>query len=381
MMKRRVKIFREKGHWAATPANYGIWSWASPSSSDQGDRGHTEIVFGFLVGRLQEEGIFHARDKEHAYEVMQARSLDSGDSWEIERIPCSIPGNRSSFSADEHMRPHLGVGWALEQGLGPLPASCPGDIDFGHPDFALMCARTGLGKGTVSWFYTSVNRCQSWEGPFSLSDFGLAGVEARSDYLVSSPRECTLFLTAAKESGGEGEGVFCACTRDGGRSFHFLAWVCRTDVGWRIMPASVALSETRILVAVRCHDGAAQLKKARNWIDLYLSEDAGSTWTFLSRPVPDTGYGGNPPTLTKLADGRICLTYGYRNPPYGIYARLSSDDGETWSEAIALRENAGNHDIGYPRTVQLADGDIFTVYWFNDHPEGERYIEAVRWTP
>ena len=41
-------------------------------------------------------------------------------------------------------------------------------------------------------------------------------------------------------------------------------------------------------------------------------------------PIADTGeFGGNPPMLLKLRDGRLCLTYGYRTQPYGIRARFS----------------------------------------------------------
>ncbi len=60
--------------------------------------------------------------------------------------------------------------------------------------------------------------------------------------------------------------------------------------------------------------------------------------------------------MTKLQDGRLCLTYGYRDAPYGMRARLSPDGGATWGEEIVLRDGGGNHDLGYPRTVQRGDG-------------------------
>ena len=85
-----------------------------------------------------------------------------------------------------------------------------------------------------------------------------------------------------------------------------------------------------------------------------MSDDDGATWTFLTRPVPDTGSGGNPPTLTRLHDGRLCMTYGYRAQPFGIRARLSSDVGLTWDQEITLRDDGGSHDLGYPRTIAAA---------------------------
>jgi len=97
--------------------------------------------------------------------------------------------------------------------------------------------------------------------------------------------------------------------------------------------------------------------------------------------VADTGNGGNPPTLTLLKDGRLCMTYGYRNAPYGIKAKLSGDNGLSWGDEIVLRNDAGSHDIGYTRTVQRTDGTMVTVYYYNDQMGGSCYIAATLWKP
>ena len=60
--------------------------------------------------------------------------------------------------------------------------------------------------------------------------------------------------------------------------------------------------------------------------------------------------------MVKLKDGRLALTYGFRHAPYGIRARLSEDKGKTWSPEIILRDDGGNWDLGYPRTIQRDDG-------------------------
>jgi hypothetical protein len=85
--------------------------------------------------------------------------------------------------------------------------------------------------------------------------------------------------------------------------------------------------------------------------------------------------------MIRLRDGRLCLTYGYRDAPFKMCARLSGDEGATWGEEIVLRADGGNHDVGYPRTVQRADGRVVTVYYFNNHADGERYIAATIWAP
>lgn len=367
---RHVTIYREKGRFAGWPANYGIWSWGN------------EIVLGFTLGYINPAGGYHARDKSRPFIGMQARSLDGGESWDVEETPCRAPGNRG-LSADEHMDAGLGVGDILNpvlsgvEGTVNAPVDCPGGIDFSQPDFALMCAKTGLRAGVTSFFYYSTDRCRSWEGPFRLPMYSETGVAARTDYLISGAESCTLFLTANKRNGNEGR-VLCARTTNGGESFGFLAWVGAEPEGYDIMPASVRLSAGRILVAVRCR-GAGQ--GAKCWIDMYASDDDGATWRYKNRPVADTGFGGNPPTLMKLQDGRLCLTYGYRDEPFKICARLSEDKGESWGDEITLRSGAGNHDIGYPRTVQRPDGMVVTAYYFNDRPDGERYIAATLWDP
>jgi hypothetical protein len=361
----QVTIYREANRYVGWPANYGMWGWGN------------EIVLGFTAGQLKAGVPFHARDKDQPFETIQARSLNGGESWEILPFPGRTPGGRG-LSADEHMNPHLWLANALED--EGAPTDCPGGINFTHPDFALMCARTNLRAGAKSWFYVSYDRCQSWEGPYWLPMFGQTGIAARTDYLVDGPESCTLFLTAAKPDGQEGR-VFCARTTDGGKSFDFVSWITPEPEGYTIMPASLRLPSGRILTAVRCSEAMNTTTSRHCWIDLYASDNNGLSWQHLSRPVPDAGKGGNPPTLTRLLDGRLCLTYGFRNPPFAIQATLNADEGVTWGEPITLHHNAGNHDLGYPRTYLRPDGTMVTAYYFNEDEDLERYIAATLWKP
>jgi hypothetical protein len=360
-----VIIYKEEGRYAGWPANYGIWSWDD------------EIVLGFTTGYHQADNRFHARDKSQPWASIQARSTDGGVTWQLGPLPAKTPGNKG-VSADEHMEPHLWIANDLQGEDAPAP--CPGDVDFSDPNFALMCARSNLGAGALSWFYLSTNRCKSWEGPYQLPLMGQSGIAARSDYQVTGSKECMLFLTAAKEDGDEGK-IFCARTQDGGQTFQFVSWIGRGSTeGYRIMPASVRLSDSHLLVAIRCREDVKRMD-SHNWIDIFESFDNGTTWTYKSRPVSDTGKGGNPPTFRKLQDGRLCMTYGYRNAPFNICAKLSTDEGSTWGNEIILRTGGGSHDIGYPRTVQRADGMMVTAYYFNERLGGECHIAATIWKP
>ena len=124
---------------------------------------------------------------------------------------------------------------------------------------------------------------------------------------------------------------------------------------------------TRLRMALLDFDGTLSLIRAG--------------WQHVCRPVPDTGQGGNPPALVLLQDGRLCLTYGYRAAPYGIRARLSRDDGNSWGKEIILRDDGGSYDLGYTRTLQRPDGTLVTVYYYNDTPGGAAYIAATLWRP
>ena len=360
-----VTVYHERGRFGGWPANYGIWSW--------GD----EVVLVFIAGYLDVEGGFHARDRSRPFQTRQVRSLDAGRTWQLEEPGMATPGGRG-LSADEHMDESLRLGAVLYGDDAPRP--CPGGIDFTQPDFALMCARTGLAEGCRSFFYVTADRGHAWQGPFSLPMFGQTGIAARTDYIVDGPDTCTLFLTANKSDGREGR-VFCARSTDGGARFEFLSFIGEEPAGYAIMPATVRLSTSELVCAIRCSGAEDNIAQRRSWIDLYRSTDDGASWSRDGRPVADTGMAGNPPTLTKLAGGRLCLTYGYRAEPFDIRARLSDDQGATWSEAIVLRSGGGGPDLGYPRTTQVADGTIVTCYYWYDTAEGERDIAATRWRP
>jgi hypothetical protein len=109
----------------------------------------------------------------------------------------------------------------------------------------------------------------------------------------------------------------------------------------------------------------------------FESEDGGHTWT---DPRP-TEIIGKPPHLTRLSDGRILLTYGYRHEPYGQRACLSEDGGATWEyeREIVLRDDAPSGDLGYPASVECDDGTILTVYYQQETAGEKTVLMTTRW--
>lgn len=345
-----VMVYREDGRFGGWPANHGIWIW------------DTEILVGFSRGTYKDLGLErHNIDRELPEEHWFARSLDGGHSWSLEDPSKAIVPWGTALHGVRP--PHL---------IPRVPVACPGGIDFTHPDFAMTLRMLDIDVGP-SLFYTSTDRGRNWNGPYDLLVENAEGIAARTDYLVNGPNDCMIFLTASKPNGREGRPLM-ARTTDGGKNWKFVSWIAPETDGFMIMPASVRLSETHLICAVR------RREEAGRWIEVYRSLDNGETWEWLSRPMDDNGE-GNPPSLIQLSDGRLCLTYGYRAVPYSIRVQFSDDEGQSWSEPFTLRDDGAGRDIGYVRTVQRPDGNVVTVYYFYDRSAPERYIAATIWDP
>jgi hypothetical protein len=187
--------------------------------------------------------------------------------------------------------------------------------------------------------------------------------------VVNGRGDCLLFLTASKANGREGR-PFCARTTDAGLTWQFVSFIGPEPSGYAIMPSTVRISATDLVTTIRRKDDP------RSWIDAYASYDDGRSWSLLSTPEPDTGE-GNPPSLVRLPDGRLCLTYGVRARPFGIRARLSRDQGKTWGDAVVLRDDGGSNDVGYVRSVVRPDGKVVAVYYYTDKAGPDRYLGAT----
>ena len=346
---RHVVVYQEPGHFAAWPANNGIWRWQE------------EILVGFTLGSYKADDESHSVDRGRPTRAVLARSVDGGETWNME--------DPESFVGD-----------------AGTPGPAPEGMDFGNPNLAIRVAGPPPYHQTGNSFFVSGDRGRTWRGPYLFSGLEKLKLTARTDYLLS-PSEALLFLSANQpgvKAGNYQDRAFVARTTDGGRSFEFLSWITREPHSTRsVMPSSARVSNSEIVSALRRRDDSHSIR--RNWIDLYASSDNGASWELRSKVAdtdqPDTAHNGNPPALVRLDDGRIVVTYGYRAKSFGVRARISRDTGRTWGREIVLRDDGASWDLGYPRSVQRGDGKVVTIYYYTTAERPEQHIVATIWDP
>ncbi len=195
---------------------------------------------------------------------------------------------------------------------------------------------------------------------------------ARYDCLVNSPHGPIALadgrlLHAGKELWTDKRRNGVCLSTDDGQSWHWLAEI-PTRSGdnphdYHELHA-VETGRGRLIVHIRNHNpaNAGELLQSE-------SDDGGKTWS-IPHPI---GVWGLPAHLLRLRDGRLLLSYGHRRPPFGNQARLSSDEGKSWSEPLTVSGDGAGGDLGYPSTVELGDGALLTV-WYEKRKESPRAV-------
>lgn len=186
------------------------------------------------------------------------------------------------------------------------------------------------------------------------------------------------------QSFARGEGpVVAMSSTDGGREWAVVSTLplCKKTVENQYHEAHVGeLPDGRLLALIRVEDAEDHPISAAGIEHFSLvqtvSDDRGHSW---STPVA-LGFHGSPPHLLVHSSGIIVCTYGYRQGPYGQRAMISRDGGESWEYDLILRDDGPDGDLGYPSSVELADGSIFTVYYQQEHVGGQCSLLWTRWS-
>ena len=180
-------------------------------------------------------------------------------------------------------------------------------------------------------------------------------------------------LYAGKQLWTSDRKIGVAESKDDGQTWQWLADI-PTRKGdknsYHELHAVEAVDDT-LIAQIRNHNDANKGETLQT-----ESLDGGRTW---SEPH-SIGVWGLPSHLLRLRDGRLLMTYGHRRKPYGNQARLSSDHGKTWGEAMILSGDGIAGDLGYPSTVELGDGSLLTV-WYESMKEPKlAVLRQARWS-
>ncbi len=137
-------------------------------------------------------------------------------------------------------------------------------------------------------------------------------------------------------------------------------------------PTVVEVSDNHLIALVRYNSG----NESSGYLFQSESNNGGKSWSRLHK----TPIWGFPAHLLKLSNGWILAVYGVRKPPFGERACISKDGGKTWDIENEITLSQGtNGDLGYPSSVQLKDGSIFTVYYQIDQPGEKTCLMATYW--
>jgi hypothetical protein len=201
----------------------------------------------------------------------------------------------------------------------------------------------------------------------------------RYDCLVDSPHGPVQLadgrlLYAGKDLWREGSRVGVCQSTDDGQSWEWLAQLPTregdTQEKYHELHAVEAKSG-RLVVQIRNHN-------AKNSGETLQAEssDGGRTWS-----LPHSiGVWGLPSHLMRLQDDRLLMTFGHRRPPFGNQARVSTDEGATWSDPMTISGDGMGGDLGYPSTVQLSDGSLVTVWYERMKGSSFAVLRQTKWT-
>ena len=191
--------------------------------------------------------------------------------------------------------------------------------------------------GGVSWSQPQPTIVNSPHGPIQLSDGRL---------LYAGKK----LWTTDKKPG------VCESTDDG-VSWHWLADIPSRpgDSGEKYHELhAVEASNGKLVIQIRNENKSDYGETLQS-----ESTDGGRSWS-----VPHSiGVWGLPSHLLRLRDGRLIMSYGYRRAPFGNMARVSTDQGNSWSDPITISSDGNRGDLGYTSTVELADETLLSVWY------------------
>lgn len=287
-------------------------------------------------------------------QVCGMTSQDDGATWTFPRVLSDGPIDDRDAGVLETAKGTLLVTTFTSLAYVPLLDKAAADPQF--PPERLARWRAAHARLTDAerqaelgqWVFRSTDGGKSWSGRIACPVNSPHGPTQLADgRLLYAGKE---LWTAEKRIG------VCESTDDG-QSWRWLAEI-PTRPGDRAADYhelhAVETADGRIVVQIRNHNRTDYRETLQ-----CESTDGGRSFSVPQR----TGVWGLPSHLLRLRDGRLVMSYGHRRAPLGNQARVSADGGRTWSEPLVISADGSSGDLGYPSTVELADGRLLTVWY------------------
>ena len=301
-----------------------------------------EMLIAFRQAPREKEGVRHTHPRSV---ITLIRSYDNGQSWEKESATQVAAGGGQELGLIYLGKGKVGGALAAHEVVPNNEAKRSG-IPHHHPSESPFSNVGGL------WCWSD-NYGLTWRVENTL-------LFADKMQACAPPLQCADGTLLIPVYGGIGRATRSSAvlhrSGDGGQTWTELAVMARGRPQTRDYhePVVLELEPGHLLGLHRVADP----KGPRGLIWRNESLDSGQTWT---TPQRTRIRSGACPRLLKLRDGRLLLTYGRRFEPFGIYASLSEDNGQTWSETSWLLRQTRDGDQGYTSSVELDDGRIFTT--------------------
>ena len=305
-------------------------------------------------------------------QVHAMKSTDNGETWTFPRVLHDGPLDDRDSGVLETAKGTLIVTTFSSLAYEERLMASPEKLAAWDPE------KVRRWKAERDWLTPEQRRAELGVWALRSTDGGISW-SARIPTVVNSPHgpiqlKDGRLLYAGKFLWTADKKIGVAESKDDGLTWQFLAEI-------PVRPGDSVTGDYHELHAVEAADGTliAQIRNhnanAKGETLQSESRDGGKTWT-----VPHSiGVWGLPSHLLKLRDGRLLMSYGHRRKPFGNQVRISEDHGKSWGEPMILSGDGSHGDLGYPSTVELADGSLLTV-WYEALKTGEHAVlRQARW--
>lgn len=298
------------------------------------------------------------------------RSTDMGETWDYSSRTIALdPGHETNLN--DPSLTTLSDGTII---LTAFVTPCPRSGNEGKWGDQAMPVRGN------DYFYVAGERAilisrsfdhgRTWDGPYEVDTsaygHGTAGVFAS----VVELSDGTLLMPITETAHDKSKHVSALlASRDKGKTWEPYSVV----TSWTDSDPSHCFGLPSVIAYDDDHMVAAGWTIAEHGTLVTRSDDGGMTWS-----EPETvNTRGACMHLCLTHSGTTIMSYGYRVEPYGIRLLPSYDRGRTWDMnlACALRSDGAMRDLGYPWTIQLNDGRLLCVYYFNVADEDKSYYD------